>query len=155
MEWKILMITLKNITDCDLRTQQLVLGWRNKPRIRMMMTNQDKISIAEHSNWLHELKKKQNHIHYIVFDEAGPFGVAEIKTDDEFGIYIGRDSYLGKGYGKKMMEVFLKAVFETRKQVWSTVKKNNKAAIKIYKDAGFYISQDRDDPELLLIEKDK
>ena len=37
MEWKILMITLKNITDCDLRTQQLVLGWRNKPRIRMMM----------------------------------------------------------------------------------------------------------------------
>ena len=135
------MITLKNITDCDHRIQELVLEWRNQPRIQAMMINKYIISIHEHADWLYHLRKKKKHIHYIVFDSGEPFGIAEIKDNDEFGIYIGDDNYLGKGYGLKLMNAFLEEVFKSRKSIWSLVLRENKGALKLYKNLGFTISE--------------
>lgn len=72
----------------------------------------------------------------------GDLGLHHESRQDQatsFGIGIGDPDYVGKGYGREAMRLFLDYVFRIRgwRRVWLETSANNERAIRSYKAIGF------------------
>lgn len=105
-------------------------------------------NFQQHLLWLNNLIENRNRVILIVTIDSVDIGMITFydfnveSKSVEFGWYIGDSSYIGKGYGKKIMQLILKCnkLLIRADTVRCVVNNENKVAIKIYNDCGFILS---------------
>jgi UDP-4-amino-4,6-dideoxy-N-acetyl-beta-L-altrosamine N-acetyltransferase len=133
-------IKLVDILDINDELKERVRLWRNKERIRRYMLNQHIISFEEHQKWLCKLVNSMTQKVWVVFFESIPFGVVNLSDIDsanktsEWGFYIGEDSFLGKGMGRKIICKLLMLYFDSMKynELITKVLSENGKALHLY-----------------------
>ncbi|MCK5683443.1 hypothetical protein KAJ27_04960, partial [bacterium] len=103
-------ISFKNIITESEEIKNLAFDWRNKYFVRCNMLKQAEITEAEHKIWLENIKT------------------------DELEFYISEQRYLGYGWEKKILDDFLKLVFDDEgiERIISKVLVTNTGAYSIY-----------------------
>lgn len=105
-------------------------------------------NFQQHLVWLNNLLENRDRAILIVTIDNVDIGMITFydfnveNKSIEFGWYIGEMSYIGKGYGKKIMQLILQLnkLLIRASIVRCVVDNENKVAIKIYKDFGFILS---------------
>lgn len=89
----------------------------------------------------------ENHIlTVLLLLDNKPIGYGHIDFDEKywFGICI-LEGYQGKGYGKKIMDyIFNHNIIKNLNEIYLSVDKSNKIAIKLYEKYGFIIKKECD-----------
>ncbi len=145
-------VTIRPITERD---TDLIIKWRNNPRVRDNFIFREEFNREIHENWLKEEIKTGQAIQYIICtgDEHQPVGsvyFSNIEADKaEYGIFIGEDSALGSGVGTAAGRLLLKEGFEKYgfKDIYLRVFTDNIPAIKSYEKLGFSFSETLKDVE--------
>ena len=104
-------VNLRPISESD--TDNIV-RWRNKKIVQDNFIFREKFTPEMHNNWLNSKVKSGEVIQYIMLDEIGkPFGsvyyrdIDPISKTAEFGIFIGEEDHISKGYGQEAMRLFI------------------------------------------------
>ena len=139
-------VCIRPITEAD--TENIV-RWRNNPSVRSNLYGQEEITADMHLSYFHkvvETGKCHQFVISISLDfQTVDIGTAFIKNIDkqnqkgEFGIFIGNDTYRGKGIGKIATEKVLEYAFSTLdlNKVYLTVFAHNEKAVSCYESVGF------------------
>lgn len=134
---------LQSMGEKDL---QLVLKWRNSPRVSKEMYTDRKITWEEHVNWFKSCQTSKEVENFLCYLEQEAIGVVSITDIDmknrrcSWGIYIGRED-APKGSGTKMGYLALQHVFNDLKlqKIWVEVLANNAVSLKFHKKLGFRV----------------
>ena len=104
-------VNLRPISESD--TDNIV-RWRNKKIVQDNFIFREKFTPEMHNHWLNSKVKSGEVIQYIMLDEIGkPFGsvyyrdIDAISKTAEFGIFIGEEDHISKGYGQEAMRLFI------------------------------------------------
>ena len=129
----------------------MIVGWRNKDRVRNNHVYREDFTIDGQRAWKEKYIDTGLAVQFIICEKRPdrriprPVGVVhfhsidKLKKTAEYGIYIGEEDALGKGYAKEAAVLALKYA----KEVLGLDKVNlrafasNIAAIKSYSHAGF------------------
>jgi UDP-4-amino-4,6-dideoxy-N-acetyl-beta-L-altrosamine N-acetyltransferase len=138
-------IKLVDILDANDEVKEKVRLWRNKERIRRCMFNRHIISSEEHKKWLQKLVNNTTQKLWIVFFGDIPIGVVNLSNVDstnltsEWGFYIGEDSFLGRGLGRKIIYKLLMLYFDSMKynELITKVLSGNDTALHLYRQFKF------------------
>ena len=138
-------IKFVNILRLNNELKEKVRRWRNKEGIRKLMLTQHVISQKEHSEWIENLKHRNDWKFWVVFVGNTSIGSANLQNinyrelSSEWGFYIGEDTYKGKGFGKcilfKLLEIFFDEM-ELENLFTKTLSKNF-VALNLYKKFRF------------------
>lgn len=137
-------VALRRMTRED---TDLIVKWRNNQRVRDNFVYREKFTNEIHENWI-KTKVETGEVVQLIICEKGnnrPVGSVYFRDIDntahsaEYGIFIGEDDAIGKGYGN---ETAVLATEYARKELGLTklilrVFTYNEAAIKSYEHAGF------------------
>ena len=145
-EW----VYLRPIREAD---TELVIPWCNKERVRHNFIYQKPFTREGHLNWL-RTQVEPGHVVQFIICETGsdrPVGSVYFRDIDreksiaEYGIFIGEDDVLGKGYGTQATKLALAYAFEELQlqTVFLRVFADNAAARKSYENAGFCLIENR------------
>lgn len=162
-------VILRFITKED---TDLVVRWRNNPRVRCKFVFQEPFTAEIHNHWLETRVKTGEVVQFIILSKGDEKEIGSVYLKDidytqkiaEGGIFIGEDSVLGKGYGTEAMQLLVKYAFEKLKlnQVFVRVFVENKASIAICEKAGFSLQNKKEvvcidgiEKELLFMERVK
>lgn len=137
-------VNLRPITEAD---TDLIIKWRNSERVSNNFIFSEKLTAEMHKKWLEEKVKKHLVEQFIIIEKKSgkPIGsvyfrdIDQTKKEAEYGIFIGEDYALGKGYGNETAKLALEYAFEKMKlnRIFLRVFEDNEAAIKSYENAGF------------------
>ena len=126
----------------------LIVEWRNKPRVKRNFLVQKPFTYEGHVRWLHE-KVETGKVRQFIMEEitAGgtrPIGSVYIRDIDmealtaEYGVFIGEDDALGRGYGNAIVEWAVKYARDMGlKKFMLRVFSDNMPAANSYVHAGF------------------
>lgn len=128
-------IRLMNLTDLE-----LVLGWRNHPDIRAVMTTQHEISLDEHQAWF---KKSQDNVNrtLLIYEEQEALGFASLEESYPgtfvWGFYAGPGA--PKGTGRALCLGALNYAFgkKSAHKICGQVLSDNEKSIRMHKALGF------------------
>lgn len=136
-------IYLRPITVED---TDMVLKWRNNPRVVKNFIYRKPISREEHLNWIHEKVEKGLVIQFIVCDKENdkPLGCVYLQNFDtvcnkaEWGIFYGNEGAKGKGIGTESGKLLMHYAFHELKlhKVMGRVLAYNKASIRVHEKMG-------------------
>ncbi len=126
----------------------LIVMWRNKPRIMNNFLVREPITHEDHVHWMHEKVEAGLVRQFIILEHADgderPIGSVYIRDIDmdertaEYGIFIGEDDALGHGYGNDIVNW---AVAYARdmgiRTFYLRVLTDNTPAVRSYEQAGF------------------
>ena len=141
-------VLLREINESD--TENIV-KWRNKQFVKCNLFSQDDITSEQHLEYYKKLCLS-GHVKQFIIQINDGFEVSEIGTTflknldcvsrkAEFGIFIGEEDALGKGFGssatRKMVEYAFLELHLNR--VYLSVFADNASAIKAYEKSGFII----------------
>ncbi len=129
----------------------MIVNWRNNYRVRINHVYRDDFTVEGQKAWMKKNIDTGRAVQFVICengadgDEARPIGVVHFhtidRTDDsaEYGIYIGEDNAIGKGYGSEAAVLALEYAKEPLglKKVYLKAFAHNEAAIKSYLRAGF------------------
>jgi len=143
-------IKFENILKVNDGIKEKVRQWRNKEEIRKYMLSQHIITKEEHLNWIENLKNRNDWKFWVVFVDEIPIGTVYLQNIDykkltsEWGFYIGKDDFKGKGLGKYILFKLLEFYFEEMKfeVLFTKVISNNIAALNIYRKFKFKMISD-------------
>lgn len=129
-----------------------IVKWRNMPFVIRNLYSQKKISLNDHISYFQDCIETGKVVQFIisvvnersVSQDIGTTFLKNIDLDNkkaEFGIFIGEQNALGKGYGKQATSLVLEYAFSNMNlnRVYLSVLSNNIAAINAYKSSGFLI----------------
>ena len=142
--------------------QGLLRVWRNKPHVRYEMIFQNEISREEHNLWLAKvLSPGSTDKIRIAVSNGVPFGMIRLKDinrdhcSSDWGFYIGEESFIGLGLGKKMLMDLIDWAFTEEKlqELHTKVNKSNIKAQNIYKKFGFKIVGETGDIYTMSLER--
>ena len=97
------VLSFRNFTRLDEQERDLVLTWRNSPRVRSMMTNREPIGKDDHLAFLTALPNREDCRYFLFSVDGVPAGVLDfVKIDREAkacepGLYVGDERFLGMG----------------------------------------------------------
>lgn len=138
-------ISLRLMTKDD---TDLIVKWRNNPRVRRNFVYRERFTNEIHENWI-KTKVETGEVVQLIICEMGknnrPVGSVYFRDIDnvahsaEYGIFIGEDDCVGKGYGNETAILATDYARDTLglKKLILRVFTYNEAAIKSYKHAGF------------------
>ena len=139
-----LKVNLRTITDDD---TDLIVKWRNNARVFNNFVFSEKLTPQMHKEWLEEKVKTGLVRQFIIIERQTDIPIGSVYFRDidesnktaEYGIFIGEDEAIGKGYGKEVAELTIKYAFDNMglDKISLRVFKDNIAAIKSYEKAGF------------------
>jgi UDP-4-amino-4,6-dideoxy-N-acetyl-beta-L-altrosamine N-acetyltransferase len=140
MEETLEKIRFVDVFDTGSELKEKIRLWRNKERIRKCMLNQHIISREEHQQWLQRLEVSNTQKLWVVFWGESPLGIVNLSNNNsvnltsEWGFYIGEESFLGKGLGRKMVCKFLMLYFDSMKynELITKVLSGNDKALSLY-----------------------
>ncbi|MBO5623973.1 MAG: GNAT family N-acetyltransferase [Butyrivibrio sp.] len=138
-------VSLRLITSDD---TDLIVKWRNNDRIRNNFVYREFFTREIHENWLKTKVDTGNVVQLIICENSReniPVGSVYFRYEDdnrknaEYGIFIGEDDAVGKGYGNETANL---AVEYARNKLgldklMLRVFSYNKIAQKSYEQAGF------------------
>lgn len=137
-------IRLREMTGED---TDAIVSWRNNPRVRHNFIYQKPFTKEGHENWIRTMVDTGKVIQFII-EEAEtkrPVGSVYFRDIDrdcrkaEYGIFIGEDNAVGKGFGSEAAELAVRFGFEKLKlhKIFLRVFADNMSAIRSYEKAGF------------------
>lgn len=135
-------IELVNFTELSPDEKEMVLAWRNHPKIRERMFTQNEISLKDHMQYIESLATKSDRVYFLVRHRKDNIGVIDFTginlTDGtaEFGLYANPDL---KGMGTLLMNEVIYYAFNTLgiQTLICEVFEENVPAIKLYERYGF------------------
>ena len=134
----------------------MIVEWRNKERVRMNHVYRENFTIDGQKAWKEKNIDTGKAVQFIICENRPdkkiprPVGVVHFhgidkaKGEAEYGIYIGEEDALGKGYAKESAVLALEYAKETlglKKAILRAFASNN-AAIRSYTHAGFVKTAD-------------
>lgn len=138
------MIYLRKMEVTD--TEKIV-AWRNKDRVRHNFIYQKPFTVEGHLNWIRTQIEPGHVVQFIICEKASGRDIGSVYFRDidrvqaraEYGIFIGEDDAVGKGYGTQTAKLALVYAFEELKlhSVFLRVFADNIGARKSYERAGF------------------
>lgn len=124
-----------------------IIRWRNNKRVCRNFIYQKPFTRESHMNWIENVIHTGSAIQFIICEKENDRGVGSVYFRDiskehrkaEYGIFIGEDDAVSKGYGSEAAKLALSYAFETMKlhKVMLRVFADNPAAIRSYEKAGF------------------
>lgn len=124
-----------------------IVSWRNKDIVRNHFIYREPFTREGHLNWIRTQIEPGHVVQFIICEKAGNRDVGSIYLRDidrekkcaEYGVFIGEEDALGKGYGTQAADLILKYAFERLKlkSVFLRVFADNIRARKSYERAGF------------------
>jgi UDP-4-amino-4,6-dideoxy-N-acetyl-beta-L-altrosamine N-acetyltransferase len=140
----------ENINFIDLNEYEinLVLSWRNNPKIKMWMHNKEDISLNDHLIFINSLKHDDTKDYFLVKKMDKYIGVVDLNKKF-LGIYANPER---KKVGDILLNQIIKFAFGIKKleSLKAEVYKKNISAIKLYTRNGFRIQ--KEDKEMLTME---
>ena len=143
------LVSLRMITRQD---TELVVKWRNNPRVRDNFVYREFFTKEIHEKWLEDKVFAGEVVQMIIVENdcQRPVGsvylryTTEDKTEAEYGIFIGEDDAIGKGYGNETARLAVEYAREELgiKRLILRAFCYNIAAIRSYEHAGFVKFQD-------------
>lgn len=143
-------VYLRPMQEAD--TEQIV-AWRNKERVRHNFIYQKPFTKEGHLNWIRTQVEPGHVVQFIICEKASGRAVGSVYFRDidrekrcaEYGIFIGEDDAVGKGYGTLAAKLALSCAFEDLrlKSIFLRVFADNTGARKSYENAGFSLMKDR------------
>lgn len=137
-------IRIRMMTEED--TDRIVT-WRNNPRVRNNFIYQKPFTKEGHENWIHTMVDTGKVVQFIIEEIAcgQPVGSVYFRDIDresckaEYGIFIGEDAAIGKGFGSESARLAIKYGFEELQlhKIFLRVFADNFSAIRSYENAGF------------------
>ncbi len=143
-------VSLRPITEAD---TDLVVSWRNNERVRNNFVYREHFTRELHENWLKTKVFTGEVVQLVICEnarEGRPVGSVYFryedgdKTEAEYGIFIGEDDAIGKGYGNETATLAVEYAKEVLgiKRLMLRAFSFNEAAIKSYENAGFVKYED-------------
>lgn len=142
-------VKLRPIT---LNDTDLIVNWRNNPKVKQFFIYQDEFTKETHERWFYEKIINGDVVQYIIeILEQGksciPIGSVyyrDINVDfksAEFGIFIGEDIHRGKGIGTRVCKEFTEFGHKTLgfHRIFLRVLSKNLQAYKAYKKVGYRV----------------
>jgi len=134
-------IKILNFIDLTLEEKEMILDWRNHPKIRKWMYNQDEIKLKEHLSFIESLKTRKDKLYFLVKKENEFIGVIDFtqlleNKSVHMGIYANPHT---QGNGKILLHEIIQYAFITLKvqKLYSEVFEENKRAYNLYKKFNF------------------
>lgn len=137
-------VRLRRILIEDTR---LIVEWRNNPRVSQMFVFREKFTTEMHLHWMETKVASGQVIQYIIEEKVSgkPIGsvyfsdVNHIYRSAEYGIFIGENEAVGKGYGSETAKLFIDYAFKKLNfhRISLRVLEENQIAYKSYISAGF------------------
>ena len=125
----------------------LIVQWRNNPRVRNNFIYQKPFTREGHENWVRTMVDTGKVVQFIIEDltDGQPVGSVYFRDIDkeyskaEYGIFIGEDSAVGKGFGSEAAHIAVEYGFEELglHKIFLRVFADNAGAIRSYEKAGF------------------
>lgn len=146
-------ISLRPIKFSD---SENIVKWRNNPDVKKNLYSQDNITINQQHDYFHKFIETKKIYQFVIIADGVECGTTFLKNIDtvnksaEFGIFIGEESYRGKGIGTVATQKTIKLGFEELclRSINLTVFSDNLGAIRSYEKAGFVVA--RNDIERIL-----
>ena len=122
-----------------------IVAWRNNERVRNNFIFQEIFTEEMHNNWMDTKVASGEVVQFIIETEEDAIPVGSVYFRDiedergEYGIFIGEDAAIGKGYGKQAAKLALDYAFHELglEYIMLRVFADNISAIKSYERAGF------------------
>ena len=131
-----------SVADTD-----MLLKWRNSKNVVNNFIYRKEVTRSDHLNWLNNKVMTGEVIQFILVERItrrafGSVYLRDINSCEksaEYGIFIGEEDMLGKGYGSETAKRIVDYFFNEMgyKYLKLRVLKKNEAAIKSYINAGF------------------
>ena len=151
------MIYLRRMEVSD---TEKIIAWRNKERVRRNFIYQKPFTVEGHLEWIHTQIEPGHVAQFIICEKESGRDVGSVYLRDidrvqaraEYGIFIGEDDAVGKGYGTQTAKLTLTYAFEELKlnSVFLRVFADNTGARKSYERAGFSLLNEKQ--EILTID---
>lgn len=137
------MNALGMLRDIKRDELELMLSWRNEPRVRSNMYTQHLISPEEHYAWWDRMQDRQNQHYYMFEYENQPCGIAAFNAIDlanknsAWAFYASPSA--PRGTGIRMEYLMLEQAFTTLNlhKLYCEVLAFNKAVISLHQKFGF------------------
>lgn len=136
-------ILLRPMTEKD--TENIV-RWRNEAFVRENFIYQKPFTVEGHKHWAETMVNTGRAVQFIICTkEEKPVGSVYLRDIDrthnkaEYGIFIGEEEALSKGYGSEAAELMIRYAFEELHlhKLYLRVLAGNERAKKSYEHAGF------------------
>ena len=129
-------------TDTD-----YIVAWRNKERVRSHFIYRETFTPKVHENWIHTMVETGRVVQLIICEKETMRPVGSVyfrdidreKKEAEYGIFIGEDDAVGKGYGSETARLAVEYAFGEMglEKLVLRVFTDNEAAVRSYEQAGF------------------
>ena len=144
------LVSLRMITGDD---TDLVVSWRNNERVRNNFVYREHFTRQIHENWLATKVFTGEVVQLIICENARdgrPVGSVYFRYEDsdkkeaEYGIFIGEDDAIGRGFGNETALLAVEYAKEVLgiKRLMLRAFTSNEAAIRSYEHAGFVKYED-------------
>lgn len=127
---------------------KLIVKWRNNERVYNNFIFSETFTEEMHNRWMDTKVKSGEVIQFIIAikENNKPIGSVYFRDIDcekgiaEYGIFIGEDDEIGKGYGTEAAKMAIDFIFKQLKLkfVFLRVFADNDSAINSYKTVGFH-----------------
>ena len=136
----------------DLKPMELsdtdnIISWRNKSRVRNNFIYRKPFTREGHLKWIENMIDTGKAVQFIIIEKSTDKAIGSTYLRDidlehhkaEFGIFIGVDEALNRGYGTEACKLICKYGFEFLRlhRIFLRVFEWNLQAINSYKNAGF------------------
>ena len=141
-------VHLRPITAAD--TAKIV-AWRNKEFVRKNFIYQQPFTEEGHMAWFREQVESGRVAQFIICVEDREIGSVYLRDIDrekkkaEYGVFIGEEDALGRGYGVRAAKLMLEYGFNTLhlEKIFLRVLEDNAGARKSYTKAGFQVIENK------------
>ena len=126
---------------------EAIVRWRNNPRVQKNFIYQKPFTKEGHENWIKTMVDTGKVVQFIIEDltDGRPVGSVYFRDVDreyekaEYGIFIGEDDAVGKGFGSEAAKLAVAYGFEELKlhKIFLRALADNGGAIRSYEKAGF------------------
>lgn len=137
-------VYLRLMTEED---TDLIVSWRNKEIVRKNFIFQELFTKEIHEEWISTMINTGKVVQMIICEKSldKPIGTTYLRDIDvrhnkaEFGIFIGEESALGKGYGTEAAKLMVDYGFRKLNlhRIFLRVFAENLVAIRSYEKVGF------------------
>lgn len=132
-----------------------IIAWRNNPRVRYNFIYQGLFTTEGHLNWIKTQVEPGHVVQFVICEKDSERAVGSVYFRDidrekkcaEYGIFIGEDDAVGKGYGTNAARLALSYAFSEMQLdfVYLRVFADNTGARKSYERAGFHLVKNKQD----------
>lgn len=154
MEQNLIFLRPMEIGDTD-----HIVAWRNHPRVRGNFIYQKPFTVQGHLQWIRTQVETGHVVQFIICEKASGRAVGSVYFRDidrekgcaEYGIFIGEDDAVGKGYGTQAAESALACAFDrlNLRTVFLRVFADNVQARRSYEKAGFRLQEGREETVII------